>query len=175
MSKNKSRIISVIFVVCAIVYTILVKNIDVEAIGPQNTEVGFSHFNNTIKQAVGENMKWYEITKYLGIVPFLFVACYGLIGLKQLISTKSISGVDKKIIKLGFFYVLIGLVYIFFEKYIVNYRPVLIDNEIEASYPSSHTLLAICLCGSAMMMSKYYINNSKLKFHTPSFCIELYK
>jgi len=162
MSKRKIRIISLLFVICAIVYTILVKRIDVDKIGPLDSTVGFSHFNNTIHQLIGVNMKWYEITKYLGIIPFLFVAFFGLIGLKQLISTKSLSGVDKRIIKLGIFYILFCMVYVFFEKNIINYRPTLIDNELEASYPSSHTLLAICLCGSAMMMLRYYITNPKL-------------
>ena len=69
---------------------------------------------------------------------------------------------DKRIIKLGIFYILFGLVYVFFEKNIINYRPTLINNELEASYPSSHTLLAICLCGSAIMMLRYYIKNTKL-------------
>ena len=163
MNKKKSKIISLILVACAIAYTILVKHVDVDTIGPLNTKVGFSHFNDLIHQAVGINMVWYDITKYLGIIPFLFVAFYGFIGLKQLISTKSLLGVDKKIIKLGIFYILIGLVYIFFEKNIINFRPVLIDGELEASYPSSHTLMAICLCGSMMMMSKYYINNKKIR------------
>ena len=162
MNKKRVRIISLIFVICAIIYTILVKKIDVDKIGPLNSEVGFSHFNNAVHQLIGVNMEWYEITKYLGVIPFLFVAFFGLIGLKQLLSTKSISGVDNRIIKLGIFYILFCMVYVFFEKNIINYRPTLIDNELEASYPSSHTLLAICLCGSAMMMLKYYINNPKL-------------
>lgn len=162
MNKKRMRIISLIFVVCAIVYTILVKRIDIDKIGPLGSEVGLSHFNNSVHRLIGVNMKWYEITKYLGVIPFLFVAFFGLIGLKQLISTKSLSGVDKRIIKLGIFYILFGLVYVFFEKNIINYRPTLINNELEASYPSSHTLLAICLCGSAIMMLKYYINNAKL-------------
>ncbi len=165
MQKKKiiNLIISIILVIVAIVYTILVKKIDVAGIGPDNTMVGFSTLNGAIQNAVGVNFLWYDITKYLGIIPFGFVAFYGLIGLRQLISTGSIKEVDKRLLKLAAFYVMIVAIYVFFEKKIINYRPTLINGELEASYPSSHTLLAICLCGSSMMMLKYYITNEKLR------------
>ena len=63
---------------------------------------------------------------------------------------------------LGFFYILLGIVYIFFEKVIINYRPVILENELEASFPSSHTMLAICICLSSLLISKYYIKDKKL-------------
>ena len=56
-----------------------------------------------------------------------------------------------------------AVVYVFFEKFIINYRPVLIDGELEASYPSSHTILAICICISSLLVSKNYLSDKYLK------------
>ena len=33
---------------------------------------------------------------------------------------------------------------------------------MEASYPSSHTLLSICICGSSLLINKYLFNNKKI-------------
>jgi len=161
--KKKYLIVSILLFIIAIIYTILVKNVDLAIIGPNNSEVGFSRLNGIVHNIFNQNMTWYEITKYLGILPFLLVLYYGVIGLKQLVKEKSFFKVDKKIIALGVFYICIGITYIFFEKCIINYRPVLIDGELEASFPSSHTLLAITICGSSLMISKYYINNEKIR------------
>ena len=89
---------------------------------------------------------------------------YGCLGLKQLIDKKSLKKVDKKIIYLGCFYVLMGLFYIFFEKVIINYRPVLLEGDLEASYPSSHTILAVCICISSIIMNRYYLKKNLLKY-----------
>ena len=161
--KKKEIIISVVLLVLAVVYTILVKNVDLAPIGPNDSVVGFSTLNGNVHNAIGVNMMWYDITKYLGILPFISVAYFGIIGLKQLIKEKSIAKVDKRLIFLGAFYALFAVIYVFFEKVIINYRPTLIDGELEASYPSSHTLLAICLCLSTVLMSKYYIKNEKTR------------
>ena len=37
------------------------------------------------------------------------------------------------------------------------------DGVLEASYPSSHTMLAVCVCASSLMISKYYFKNNSLR------------
>ncbi len=157
--KNNLTLILIITFLIAITYTILVKIVDVAAIGPNNTEVGFSTINGFFHNLTGYNDFWYKLSKYLGIIPFLIVFCYGIIGLKQLIIKKSLKKVDKRIIVLGIFYVIIGLCYVLFEKIIINYRPVILEGVLEASYPSSHTVLAITICASSLLISKYYFKN----------------
>ena len=43
------------------------------------------------------------------------------------------------------------LQYLFFEYFVVNYRPVLINGYLEASYPSSTTMLVMCVMPTAVM------------------------
>lgn len=164
MNKKKNVLILVISMfILALVYTLLVKNVDTKAIGPGGSVVGFSSLNKWFHDLFSYSSFWYKLTKYLGFIPFLFVAYYGLCGLLQLIDKKSIAKVDKKIICLGIFYVLVGITYIFFEKVIINYRPVMLEGELEASYPSSHTMLAVCICLSSLLISKDYIKNIKIR------------
>ena len=89
---------------------------------------------------------------------------YSLLGLGQLIKRKSLFKVDKEIMLLGLFYIVVISIYIFFEKVIVNYRPILMNGFLEASYPSSHTLMTICLCGSSIIVNKKIFNNKITKF-----------
>lgn len=151
--KKKNIIISVVLVLIAVIYTILVKNVDLGAIGPENSVVGFSSINKAFADFVGVNMKLYDISEYLGYLPLLMAGLYGLFGLKQLITRKSLFKVDKEIFALGVFYVVVVAMYVLFEVVIINYRPTLIEGELEASYPSSHTLMSLCICGSAIIIN----------------------
>ena len=163
MKKKKWLGYSIILLIIFVIYTILVLTVDKKGIGPNESMVGFSTLNSFFHKTIGTNMKFYTLTKYLGLLPMLFVFYYGLYGLLQLIDKKKISKVDKKIIILGCFYIVFVLVYVFFEKCIINYRPILLEGKLEASYPSSHTMLAICFCGSSIIMSKYYMKKSMRK------------
>ena len=161
--KGKFFIISVGLLVISIIYTLLVKFVDVKSIGPWDSSVGFSTLNKAVYQMIGVNMVWYDITKFLGYASMLIAGVYALLGLKDLIETKSIKKVNRKIIILGVFYVAVLLTYVFFEKVIINYRPTLIEGELEASFPSSHTLLSLCICGSSIILTKYFIKNVDLR------------
>ncbi len=161
--KRKNIIISIILTIVAIGYTFVVKTVNVKAIGPNKSVVGLSKINSWFSNLVGSNMTIYKITEILGLAVLLIVGIYGLLGLIQLIKRKSLFKVDREIILLGVLYVLMAVVYVFFEKSIINYRPILIDGELEASYPSSHTILAICICISSLIVSKNYLSDNYLK------------
>lgn len=157
--KKKYLIISFVLIFVSIIYTILVKFVDVQSIGDTNTNVGFASINQLVFSSIGVNKIWYDISDILGLFPILSVGIYALIGLIQLIKRKNIFKVDKEIIALGVFYVVVIALYVFFEKVIINYRPVLVDGVLEASYPSSHTLMSICLCGSAIILNNQLFKN----------------
>ena len=165
MSKNKENLLKTVFLfLLFVLFTLIVKFVGLSSIGPGKSEVGLAFINEWFHNLFGFNNLFYKLSKYLGYLPFLFVLFYGCLGLKQLIDKKSLKKVDKKIIYLGCFYVLMGLFYIFFEKVIINYRPVLLEGDLEASYPSSHTILAVCICISSIMMNRYYLKKDLLKY-----------
>ncbi len=161
--ETKGFILCTILIILSILFTILVLNFDVKPVGPNGSNVGFATINIKVAQYIGSNMTWYNITGVLGILPMLIVAIYGILGIIELVKRKSILKVDFEIILLGVFYVIIGILYLFFEKFILNYRPILIDGMLEASYPSSHTMMAIFICLSANIVNKSLIKDNKLR------------
>lgn len=164
MSKNtRNIIISIILITISIIFTFLVKVIDVNEIGTANISIGFATINEFVFNKIGVNMLWYHITDWLGIIPILIAGVYAIKGFAQMIKRKSILKVNKEIIALGIFYIVVITLYIFFEKYIVNYRPILMNGLKEASYPSSHTLITICLCGSSIIINKMFYSNKMTK------------
>ena len=162
-SKRRNFLISSILILVAIGFTILVKVVDVKQVGVNETYIGFATINQFVFKSTGVNMIWYHITDWLGLVPIFMAMTYALIGLIQLIKRKSFFRVDKEIIILGIFYIIVIALYLFFEKVIVNYRPILMDGFIEASYPSSHTLMTVCLCGSSIIVNRKLFNNKLTK------------
>ncbi len=146
----------------SIIYIIVVKFVGVAAIGPEGSKVGLAKINDWVRNIFPYNDSWYNITKYLGYASFILVLFYGLNGLIQLIKKKDLMKIDKKLLMLACFYVLVGATYFFFEKIIINYRPVILDEGLEASFPSTHTMLGLCLCASSMMISSDYIKNKKI-------------
>ena len=162
MKKKRNIILCIILTFISILYTILVKVIDVKSIGPNNSKVGFASINNAFKNIIGSNMTIYKITEIFGLLIFIICAFYAGVGIYQLVKRKSLKKVDKEIFLVGAFYVSLLLIYVFFEKVIINYRPILIDNELEASYPSSHTMLAICVCTSSLIIGRKYISKKYL-------------
>lgn len=146
------RIVSVILLAAFVIWTALVCNVDLQTIGPLGTSVGFAAINSAAHDFTGVRMGLYILTDWLSLVPAAFMAGFALVGLKQWIDRKSIAKVDRDILLLGGFYIVIAAVYIFFEASVINYRPVLIEGKLEASYPSSTTVLILCVMPTAMMM-----------------------
>ena len=147
MKKSTKRYIeSALFFVIFAVFTVLVKKIDVQAIGPEGSSVGFASLNAKFHEMFGYNEFWYNFSERLGYAALAVCAAFAITGLIQFIKGKGLKAVDRKIIFLGIFYVVVIAFYAAFEKIIINYRPILeADGSLEASYPSSHTVLALCV------------------------------
>ena len=161
--KKKYLCISISSLLAFALWTLLLRLVDVRAIGPDGSSVGFSALNGFIHEKIGVNMYLYNITDWLGIVPIGVAFGFAILGLIQLIKRKSLLRVDRSILALGVFYIIVVAVYLFFEIVVINYRPVLIEGCLEASYPSSTTMLVTCVMPSAAMQAKERIKNKALR------------
>lgn len=141
--KKKELFIGMISVAAFVVWTILVQAVDVQMIGQSETAVGFATWNAWFHDVTGVHMGIYILTDWLGLVPLFVCMGFGVMGLQQFVKRRSLFKVDCDIIFLGIYYVVVIFCYLLFEMYPVNYRPVLIEGVMEASYPSSTTLLVL--------------------------------
>ncbi len=163
MKIKNNYLATVCTFIAFLLWTIAVSVIDVQAIGPNGSSVGFAALNKYFHNLTGVNMTLYNITDVIGIIPFLFVFGFMILGLVQLIQRKSLLKVDRNILVLGGFYVVVLVFYVLFEKVVINYRPVLIDGNLEVSYPSSTTMLALCVIPTAIMQLNTRIKNTNLR------------
>ena len=151
-----------------LLWTAAIQFVDVQAIGPQESAVGFASINQFVHNLTGVHMSLYTITDWLGLVPLVFVMGFALLGLIQWIKRKHLFKVDYNILILGGFYIVVMAVYVLFEMLVVNYRPVLINGYLEASYPSSTTMLVMCVMPTAIMQFNARIKNDVLKRYLAS-------
>ena len=129
---KKGLVAGICLVLLFVLWTVLVLKVDVRPAGEAGTEVGFAAVNTRFHEMTGVNMKLYDITEWLGYIPFLICAGFGLLGLVQLVRGKSLKKVDADIILLGVYYIAVICCYFLFEKLHINDRPVLMDGKAEA-------------------------------------------
>lgn len=146
-----------------ILFTVAVMKVDVAAIGPKDSLVGLSKINDFMFKKLGTHPIWDMITEVLLVTAFLIVLLFGVIGIKQLIERKSLWKVDHGILLLAVFYVFLAAFYELFEVAVVNYRPILEDGELAASFPSSHTMLICSIVGSAMVLFDRMLTNKVVR------------
>ena len=108
-------------------------------------------------------MAIYTVTDWLGLVPILICMIFGGIGLVQLIKRRSLFKVDPDILLLGIYYILVIVGYLVFEMVPINYRPIPIDGYMEASYPSSTTLLVLSVMPTLSLQVNRRIQNRLLR------------
>ena len=126
-------------------WTVLLRSVDVQPAGESGTAVGFATVNSFFHRLTGVHMWIYTVTDWLGLVPVFVCLGFGVLGLAQLVKRKSLLKVDGDILLLGGYYVVVMCCYLIFEKIPFNYRPILIEGRMEVSYPSSTTLLVLCV------------------------------
>jgi undecaprenyl-diphosphatase len=159
--KNKKVLVwGAGLVVAFVLWTVLVRFVDVQPIGPEGSSVGFAALNGFVHELTGVNWLLYTVTDWLGLVPIVVALGFAGLGLVQLIKRKSLRKVDHSILALGVFYIVVMATYIFFEIVVINYRPTLVDGCLEASYPSSTTLLVMCVMPTAAMQLNERIKNT---------------
>ncbi len=165
MKKENKKILcsAIFFMVAFLFWTVLISFVDVKKIGPQNSSVGFATVNAFFHKLTGVNMTLYTITDWLGLVPIAVCIGFSVFGLTEWIKRKNILKVDYDILILGLFYIVTMAIYFLFEAVIINYRPILINGYLEASYPSSTTTLVMCVMPTTILQFNTRIKNKKVK------------
>lgn len=148
----------------SIIFTILVSTVDVQPSGISGTNLGFSTINHSVFDSIGTNDAIYLATEILGYIFIIPAAFFAVLGIIQLIKRKNFKKVDLHFYALLGLYIAVAATYVFFELVAVNYRPILIDGKAEASYPSSHTMLAITVLLSSFLMICRLVKNRTIKF-----------
>lgn len=165
MKRNGKSILFAgsILVIAFVIWTALVQMVDVQPIGQNGTDIGFASWNGWFHKLTGVHMTIYTITDWLGLIPLLICTIFGGIGLIQFVQRKSLCKVDYDIIFLGIYYVIVILGYLIFEVIPVNYRPILIEGCMEASYPSSTTLLVLSVMPTLIFQTDRRLKNVTVK------------
>ena len=161
--NKKSGYLAAYMLAAFVLWTAAISVVDVQAIGPQESAVGFATVNGFVHNLTGVHMALYTITDWLSLVPAGFAVGFGILGLVQWIKRKRLRNVDYSILVLGGFYVVVMALYVLFEMVVVNYRPVLIHGYLEVSYPSSTTMLVMCIMPTAAMQLHARIGNRILR------------
>ena len=161
MKRNEKKLIilGMMFMVVFVIWTIVIQMIDVQPVPPKGMDVGFATFNTWFHGLTGVHMTIYYITDWLGLVPLFICMFFGGLGFIQLIKRRSLFKVDLDIILLGVYYSIVIGVYLIFEMIPINYRPILIEGFMEASYPSSTTLLVLSVMPTLIFQAKRRLNS----------------
>ncbi len=159
---------------CFLAFTLLVRMVDVQPIGPEKTPVGFAVFNGWVHEEIGVHLWWYALTDWLGLLFVTVGVGFAGMGAIQLFKRHNIWKVDREILWLGVLYIVMGMCYILFEKFPVNYRPVILDNSLKSSHPSSHTILSVCVMLTAILQFERLLREKKkLQLWVVSVCVIL--
>ena len=163
MKKREKRIFlrGMLLLTLFAMWTALIQMVDVQCVGPGGTEIGFAALNVWFHRLTGVHWLIYTVTDWLGLVPVLVCIGFAAAGLIQLIRRKSLLKVDSDIILLGIYYILVIAAYLYFEVNPVNYRPVLIEGRLEASYPSSTTLLVLSVMPTLVFQVRRRLGNKR--------------
>ncbi len=164
MKKNNINLIitSLLFATFSI-FTILLRIVDIGINKTTRTKIGLSSINQPIATAIGTSSAWNTISAITFVLAGLVLAALITIAIIEFAKNKNIFKINPKLLYLIGLYALAGIFYLIFEICIINYRPVLEDGLIKASYPSSHTLLICVICISACFIVPDYIKNKPLK------------
>ena len=144
-------------------WTAAVCLVDVQPIGPLGSRVGFAALNGWFHNLTGVHLWLYDLTDLLSVVPLGLCAAFGILGLCQWVRRKKLRRVDRDLLLLGSFYLAVAAFFVVFEWFPVNFRPVLIEGRLEASYPSSTTLLVLCVMSTAQMQLRRRLRPGALR------------
>ena len=154
---------AIVLLAVFLLWTVAVCTIDVRPIGPLDSAVGFAALNQWAHTRTGVHLQLYLLTDWLSLIPLVLILCFACLGLAQWLRRKRLRKVDGDILLLGGFYLLVMTLFLLFEALAINYRPILLDGVLEASYPSSTTMLVLCVMPTACLQLRAREKQAKLR------------
>lgn len=161
--KSKEFLKGTVFLSLFVLWTVLITTVDVRPVGANGTSVGLATINGWFHSLTGVNMLLYHITDWVGLAPIFVCFFFAFFGLSMWVKRRSLLLVDIDILLLGVYYVIVISGYLIFEMIPINYRPILICGYLEASYPSSTTLLVLSVMPTLEFQADLRAQNRKLK------------
>lgn len=165
MKKRGKKLLlyGILYIMTFTIWTVLIQIVDVQPLGVNGTDIGLATVNLWFHQLTDVHMEVYFITDLLGLVPIFVCILFGGVGLVQLEKRRSLCKVDYDITFLGIYYIIVIFLYLLFEMIPINYRPILIEGRMEASYPSSTTLLVLCVMPTLVFQMNCRLRNKAFK------------
>ena len=163
MTKKGKLYLACLFYVLFLALIVLLCLVDRQPAAAGGTVIGLANLNAFVllmfNDGAGFRPELYKLTEYLGYFAILVLCVFALIGLTQLIRRRSLKKVDREILAMGGLFVLTLILYVFFEKVVVNCRPLVLPDEAgpSPSFPSSHTMLVVVILGSVCLVLKKYV------------------
>ena len=115
MKRNAPLYAGLALLSAFVLWTVLVYTIDIQDIGPCGSSVGLATLNGAVHSLLGTNMTLYTITDWLGLVPIFTALGFAVLGLIELIKRRSLVKVERSLLVLGIFYLIVIFVYLLFE------------------------------------------------------------
>ena len=168
---KRDLIMGIILLAAFAAWTELVQIVDVQPMGQNGTNIGFTTFNVWFHGLMGTRMALYAITDWLGLVPIAVCLGFAALGAAQLVRRRSLFKVDPDILLLGAHYIAVIFFYLFFEMVPINYRPIPIDGVMEASYPSSTALLVLSVMPTLKLQVDRRSKSRLLRHATTAFVL----
>ena len=175
--KN-SFLLTITLLITSIIFTIMVVNFDVAPSGIFGTDLGFSTLNLAVFDIIGTHLALAKIADILGYIALLIAIVYGVYSLVCVIKKRSLKIPSELYIFMAYLFITV-LIYIIFTRVTLNYRPIIYEGSMEASFPSSHTILGITYPLGSILMVKYsflkkkFSDKKSLRLAHNIFCITL--
>lgn len=162
MKKIQYLLPAIISTALFIIWTILVKTVDVQYI----SNIGFLGFYN-LNISVNEKIQamnvglFDNVSDVLLFISLATIIPFAVVGVVQLIKNKSLKKVDPVLYIMLLGYVLMLAGYFIFEIMNVNASPVSTPEKIKPSYPSSHVLAFLSLSFIALTGLFHFVDLEK--------------
>ena len=164
MNKNKTSFtMSLILLAVSVIFTLLVAFVGKAPVGPENSEVGFAALNAALHDQFGYNTVFYGISSVLGYLTILTALINCVSFLVNLVKKKDLRMVRADLTATLGIYILLAVLYLVFEFVVINYRPVILEEGLEASFPSTHSMLAIAVMFSAAQQVRTGMKESGIR------------